>query len=597
MAPRRRTPKVGLRRIDAALDALRPMGFPDDVVRKTIRSLLKAYGGDDGWKFIEEYSYQLVIDAILEEQANTEQEKLEEDCSQQVNGEGTSDSKRPAAETSSWTLEPSCSSVNPNTALQISNGLDCASVANEALCTAKLTNESVEAECNLTRHVRYPWSSSHSTPLSHNPPLPDSNSTRKRRPCYGWICSDDEEDLVELRPGPLAEEIENWLSSFREHRKRWDEDDNVEVTSGSPLPAVKSQKLEESIRIPKKTIDILKDQVFAFDTFFVTNQEPYEGGVLFKGNLRGQAARSYEKISTRMQNKFGDQYRLFFLINPEYDKPVAVIIPKTTLQPETTAVPESFAAGAVGLVTVLTLLLRNVPVLQSNLFSTFDNLNLLLDGLAGAFVTALLLGVHELGHILVAKSTGVKLGVPFFVPSWQIGSFGAITRIKSIVPNREDLLKVAAAGPLAGFSLGFVLFLLDFILPPSDGIGVVDASVFHESFLAGGVAKLLIGDVLKEGELDGRRISFAIWGRKASARFTALSIGLLGLSSLFNDVAFYLVVLLFFLQRGPIAPLSDEITDPDDKYVAHGVLVLILGLLVCLPYPFPFIYDSINTDF
>ncbi|KAH1038767.1 hypothetical protein J1N35_040510 [Gossypium stocksii] len=403
------------------------------------------------------------------------------------------------------------------------------------------------------------------------------------------------------------------------------EDDAIEVTSGSPLPGVKPQQLDESMRIPKETIDILKDQVFAFDTFFVTSQEPYEGGVLFKGNLRGQAARSYEKISTRMENKFGDEYKLFLLINPEDDKPVAVVVPKTTLQPETTAVPEWLAAGAFGLVTVFTLLLRNVPALQSNLLSTFDNLNLLSNGLPGAFVTALLLGVHELGHILVAKSTGVKLGVPFFVPSWQIGSFGAITRIKNIVPNREDLLKVAAAGPLAGFSLGFVLFLLGFILPPSDGIGVVvDASVFHESFLAGGVAKLLLGDVLKEGtpisvnplviwawagllinainsipagELDGGRISFAIWGRKASARFTSLSIGLLGLSSLFNDVAFYWVVLIFILQRGPIAPLSEEITDPDNKYVALGVLVLILGLLVCLPYPFPFNYDSINTDF
>ena len=75
---------------------------------------------------------------------------------------------------------------------------------------------------------------------------------------------------------------------------------------------------------------------------------------------------------------------------------------------------------------------------------------------------------------------------------------------------------------------------------------------------------------------------------QASARFTAASIALLGLSSLFNDVAFYWVVLIFFLQRGPIAPLSEEITDPDDKYVALGVVVLLLGLLVCLPYPFPF---------
>lgn len=73
---------------------------------------------------------------------------------------------------------------------------------------------------------------------------------------------------------------------------------------------------------------------------------------------------------------------------------------------------------------------------------------------------------------------------------WQIGSFGAITRILNIVKKREDLLKVAAAGPLAGLSLSLLLLLLGFFLPPSDGLGaVVDASVFHESLLAGGIGK------------------------------------------------------------------------------------------------------------
>lgn len=52
--------------------------------------------------------------------------------------------------------------------------------------------------------------------------------------------------------------------------------------------------------------------------------------------------------------------------------------------------------------------------------STVDNLNLLKDGLPGALVTALILGIHELGHFLVANNIGVKLGVPFFVPSWQV---------------------------------------------------------------------------------------------------------------------------------------------------------------------------------
>ncbi|KAL5721096.1 putative zinc metalloprotease egy2 [Ranunculus cassubicifolius] len=396
------------------------------------------------------------------------------------------------------------------------------------------------------------------------------------------------------------------------------QDDTLEVASGSPLPGLK--QLGEPISIPKETIDILKGQVFGFDTFFVTTHEPYESGVLFKGNLRGDAAKSYEKIKERLKDIFGDQYTMFLLINPEDDKPVAVVVPKRTLQPEATAVPEWFAAASFGLVSVFTLLLRNVPALQSNLLSAFDNFDLLKDGLPGALVTALILGVHELAHILVARNLGIKLGVPYFIPSWQIGSFGAITRILNIVPNREDLLKLAAAGPLAGFSLGLVLLLLGFFLPPSDGIGVVvDSSVFHESFLVGGIANLLFGESLKEGaaislnplviwawagllinainsipagEVDGGRISFALWGRKASSRLTGVAIALLGLSSLFNDVAFYWVVLIFFLQRGPVAPLAEEITDPDDKYVALGITVLLLGLLVCLPFPFPFTTET-----
>lgn len=124
----------------------------------------------------------------------------------------------------------------------------------------------------------------------------------------------------------------------------------------------------------------------------------------------------------------------------------------------------------------------------------------------------------------------------------QVGSFGSITRILNIVPNRQDLLKLAAAGPVAGYALGLVLLLLGFILPPSDGTGIIiDPAIFHESFLPAVIAKLALGDILKEGtkvainplvlwawagmlinainsipagELDGGRIAFSLWGRK-----------------------------------------------------------------------------------
>jgi len=63
---------------------------------------------------------------------------------------------------------------------------------------------------------------------------------------------------------------------------------------------------------------------------------------------------------------------------------------------------------------------------------------------------------------------------------------------------------------------------------------------------------------------------------QASIRLTGFSIVLLGLSSLLNDVAFYWVVLIFFLQRGPISPLTDEITEPDE-------------------YPIPFIDETLAS--
>jgi hypothetical protein len=35
------------------------------------------------------------------------------------------------------------------------------------------------------------------------------------------------------------------------------------------------------------------------------------------------------------QNKFGDEFRVFLLINPEDEKPVAVVVPRQTLEPAT----------------------------------------------------------------------------------------------------------------------------------------------------------------------------------------------------------------------------------------------------------------------
>jgi membrane-associated protease RseP (regulator of RpoE activity) len=115
-------------------------------------------------------------------------------------------------------------------------------------------------------------------------------------------------------------------------------------------------------------------------------------------------------------------------------------------------------------------------------------LKAILDTWPSSLVLLGVLGAHELGHQVAAKRHNVKLGVPFFIPGLQLGTFGAITQIKSILPTRSVLIEIAAAGPALGAIVGLGLLLAGLILPPADGVGtVVDASVFHDSFLAGGI--------------------------------------------------------------------------------------------------------------
>ncbi|XP_055832206.1 uncharacterized protein LOC129901113 [Solanum dulcamara] len=73
MAPRGR-PRKRLSRMDAATDAMTTFGFDERLIQKTVKQLLKEYGGDDGWVFIEEYGYKELIEAILRDQESNDED-------------------------------------------------------------------------------------------------------------------------------------------------------------------------------------------------------------------------------------------------------------------------------------------------------------------------------------------------------------------------------------------------------------------------------------------------------------------------------------------------------------------------------------------
>jgi membrane-associated protease RseP (regulator of RpoE activity) len=68
-----------------------------------------------------------------------------------------------------------------------------------------------------------------------------------------------------------------------------------------------------------------------------------------------------------------------------------------------------------------------------------------------------ILGAHEMGHYLACRRYQVDATLPYFLPFYiplaglQIGTFGAVIRIREPFPNRTVLFDIGVAGPIAGF--------------------------------------------------------------------------------------------------------------------------------------------------
>ena len=73
-----------------------------------------------------------------------------------------------------------------------------------------------------------------------------------------------------------------------------------------------------------------------------------------------------------------------------------------------------------------------------------------------------ILGTHELGHIIAAKTHRLKTSWPYFIPGLPvvgIPTFGAFIQSKGLTINRNILFDVAIAGPIAGLVITIIVSL------------------------------------------------------------------------------------------------------------------------------------------
>jgi hypothetical protein len=369
---------------------------------------------------------------------------------------------------------------------------------------------------------------------------------------------------------------------------------------GPSAPMVEST---EPSPIPGDDLQTIKG-IFGIDTFFATETIPYQDGVIFKGNLRGESEVVWTQLTQKLEKVLGDRYRLFLVQNPK-ERPVVIILPSSN-DPKPSTVPQKVLAVGLLLGTLVTCCATAGALLQFDLFEHFERFSETIPMGLGLFSV---LVVHEIGHQVMARYHQVKLSWPFFLPALQLGSFGALNRFESLFPNRTVLFDVAFAGPVAGGIYSLVLLIVGLVLSSPNSLFKIPSLFFQGSILVGTLARVVLGDSLQgdtvgvsplmvvgwiglvitalnlmpAGQLDGGRAIQSIYGRRTAGRTTVVTLIFLGIASLVNTLALYWAAIILILQRDLERPSQNELTEPDDARAALLLLALFLMITVLIP--------------
>ncbi len=227
-----------------------------------------------------------------------------------------------------------------------------------------------------------------------------------------------------------------------------------------------------------------------------------------------------------------------------------------------------------------------------------------------ATLMAILLS-HELGHYLMSRWHKVDATLPYFIPAPTfIGTFGAIIKIRSNVPDRRALLDIGATGPIVGFMVSIPAIIIGLKLSQSmpgtsDGVSfgtsillefmarhifpsVPEGHVIslHPVGLAGWLGLLVtMMNLLPMGMMDGGHIAYALFGKWHHHISRAMVVILLfmGIFGWIGWAVWGTLNLFFGLKHPP--PTYPEIP-LDRKRKLVGAVAVIILIITFVPIPF-----------
>ncbi len=228
-----------------------------------------------------------------------------------------------------------------------------------------------------------------------------------------------------------------------------------------------------------------------------------------------------------------------------------------------------------------------------------------------------ILFAHEMGHFFMCRKYHVEATMPYFLPLPfpPFGTFGAVIKMKGLIPNKRALFDIGATGPLMGLVFAIPAIFIGLNLSDIQPVPTDDSQYLGlgEPILFSFISKLVIGtlpegmdiylhpvafagwaglfvtalNLLPIGQLDGGHIMYALLGKKSNIVY---KIGII----IFCAIAIFMypgwmifaVLLLIFGFRHP-AP-TDEITALDPKRKILGIILLIIFFVSFTPVPLRF---------
>ncbi|MEO0126601.1 MAG: site-2 protease family protein [candidate division WOR-3 bacterium] len=323
--------------------------------------------------------------------------------------------------------------------------------------------------------------------------------------------------------------------------------------------------------------------------------------IAFYGKIYEPLEQTIEEIKD-----FCSQYDCTPLFSQEgmYHKVTIGVFPKIVDKPKIWLNVLLFVA------TIFTTLLAGSFNSGGNPLTNFSDIFL---GIPFSFSLMAILTCHELGHYFISRRYGLVTSLPYFipVPFHFLGTFGAIIRMKSIVPSRKALLRIGMAGPLSGFFVALIASIIGIMLSevkqaPATGtylrlgdslLFFVLGRIFHPSIpegmdiflhpmaFAGWIGFLVTSmNLMPIGQLDGGHIAYSVLLKNQKKLYLPLIIALIGFGILWQGWIIWGLLAFILARREPL--IQDALTPLSKKEKIYALIALIVLILTFIPQPF-----------